>query len=115
MDCLESTAAVAVLTLLAMGELVGDKLTSTPSRLSRPPLNGRIVLGGLNGAMLAAAHSQSYLLGGLLGVVGAIAGAFTGYTVRSRLVRALGVPDPVSAVLEELIAIGGGVLTGWPS
>jgi uncharacterized membrane protein len=108
---LGSTAAVVVLTLLALGELVTDKLPSTPSRLDLPPLTARIVLGGLTGAILAAAHSQSFVLGCLLGAVGALAGAFAGYTVRSRLVRALGVPDPVIACLEDLVAVGGGLLT----
>jgi uncharacterized membrane protein len=44
------------------------------------------------------------------GVAGAIAGAFTGYEVRKRLVRALKVPDFVIALLEDAVAIGGGLL-----
>src|ERR1044071_6346159 len=50
-----STAAVAVFTLLALGELVFDKLPSTPNRTEAPGLIGRGVLGGLSGAAITAA------------------------------------------------------------
>ena len=105
-----STAAVAVLTLLALGELVIDKLPSTPKRTSLAGLIGRSVMGGLSGAGIAVAGSQSIAPGAILGVAGAIAGAFAGYEVRKRLVRALKVPDFVIALLEDTVAIAGGLL-----
>src|SRR6266850_1931689 len=61
-----STAAVAVFTLLALGELIIDKLPSTPNRTKLPGLIGRIVLGGLSGAAVAASGEQSIALGGVL-------------------------------------------------
>jgi uncharacterized membrane protein len=105
-----STAAVAVFTVLALGELVIDKLPSTPNRTKLPGLIGRGVLGGLSGAAVAASGAQSIALGAVLGVAGAIAGAFAGYEVRKRLVRALRVPDFVIALLEDVVAIAGGVI-----
>jgi uncharacterized membrane protein len=105
-----STAAVAVFTVLALGELVGDKLPSTPNRTGSPGLIARVVLGGLSGACVASAGAQSVALGAVLGAAGGIAGAFAGYEVRVRLVRALKVPDFVIAVVEDAIAIGGGLL-----
>jgi uncharacterized membrane protein len=105
-----STAAVAVFTLLALGELVIDKLPSTPNRTTLAGLIGRTVLGGLSGAGVAVAGSQSIAVGAILGVAGAIAGAFGGYEVRKRLVRALKVPDFVIALLEDAVAIAGGLL-----
>jgi uncharacterized membrane protein len=104
-----STAAVAVFTLLAIGELVVDKRPSTPSRTRAPGLIARSVLGGLSGACVAVAGAQSIALGAAFGAAGGIAGAFAGYAVRTRLVRALGVPDFVIALLEDAVAIGGGV------
>jgi uncharacterized membrane protein len=68
------------------------------------------VLGVLSGAAVAAAGAQSIGLGAVLGVAGALAGAFAGYEVRKRLVRALKVPDFVIALLEDAVAIGGGLL-----
>jgi len=105
-----STAAVAVFTVLALGELVVDKLPSTPNRTRLLGLGGRSVFGGLSGAAVAASGAQSIALGAVLGVAGAIAGAFAGYQVRKRLVRALKVPDFVIALLEDAVAIGGGLL-----
>jgi uncharacterized membrane protein len=105
-----STAAVAIFTLLALGELVIDKLPSTPKRTRLAGLIGRSVLGGLSGAGVAVAGSQSIAPGAILGVAGAIAGAFLGYEVRKRLVRALKVPDFVIGLLEDALAIAGGLL-----
>ncbi len=105
-----STAAVAVFTVLALGELVIDKLPSTPNRTRLVGLIGRGVLGGLSGASVAASGAQSIALGAVLGVAGAIAGAFAGYEVRTCLVRALKVPDLVIALLEDAVAIAGGLL-----
>jgi uncharacterized membrane protein len=105
-----STVMVSIFVLLALGELVADQLPSTPSRTKPVGLIARIVLGGLSGACVAVAGAQSIVIGALLGAVGAVAGAFAGYEVRTRLVRALKVPDLVIAVLEDAVAIGGGLL-----
>ena len=105
-----STAAVAVFTVLALGELVVDKLPSTPNRTKLLGLIGRSVLGGLSGAAVAASGTHSIAPGAVLGVAGAITGAFAGYKVRKRLVRALKVPDFVIALLEDAVAIAGGLL-----
>jgi uncharacterized membrane protein len=104
-----STAVVTLFTLLALVELVTDKLPSTPSRTAPPGLIARIVLGGLSGATVAAAGATAFALGAVLGVLGGIAGTFAGYQVRTRLVRALKVPDLVIAVLEDVVAVGAGL------
>ncbi|HEY1758782.1 MAG TPA: DUF4126 family protein [Bryobacteraceae bacterium] len=102
-----STASVAIFTVLAIGELVADKLPSTPSRTAPPGLIARIVLGGLSGACVAAAGAQSAPAGAGLGVAGGLAGTFAGYQARTHLVRALKVPDLVIALLEDAVAVGG--------
>jgi uncharacterized membrane protein len=109
-----SKAAVAIFTVLAIGELIADQLPSTPSRTKPPGLIARIVMGGLSGAVVAAAGSQSIAIGELLGVAGGVAGTFAGYEARTRLVRALKVPDIVIASLEDVVAIGGALLIATP-
>lgn len=104
-----STTAVVIFTLLAVIELVADKLPSTPSRTAPVGLTARIVLGGLSGSCVAVSGAQSLVLGAVLGVAGGIAGAFAGHEVRTRLVKALKVPDWVIALLEDAVAIGGGL------
>jgi uncharacterized membrane protein len=104
-----STVAVVIFTALAIAELVADKLPSTPSRTAPVGLTARIILGGLSGACLAVAGAQSMALGAVVGVAGGLAGAFAGYRARTGLVKALSVPDLVIALLEDVVAIGGGL------
>jgi uncharacterized membrane protein len=99
-----------VFTLLGLVELIADQMPSTPSRLQPLGLSSRIVLGGLSGAAIAASGAQSIALGGVLGAIGGIVGAFAGYHIRTRLVRVLQVPDFVIACVEDVVAIGGGIL-----
>ena len=107
---LGSAAAVAVFTLFAIVELVADQLPKAPSRTAPPGLIARIFLGGLCGAALAVAGAQSIAIGAFLGIGGGVAGAFGGYEARTRLVKALKVPDFVIATLEDAVAIGAGLL-----
>ncbi len=105
---LGSLPAVIVLTMLAVVELVSDKLPKTPSRTAPLGLGARIVTGGLCGAALyLAGAQQSWLVGAIVGAVGGIVGCFGGYQVRKRMVKGLGTPDHVVAVVEDLVAIGG--------
>jgi uncharacterized membrane protein len=101
-----STAAIAILSLLALAEYVADKLPRTPSRTRPGPLIGRIILGGLAGACLNVSARQSLLAGAVLGGIGAVVGAFAGYEIRRRLVSGLKVRDIVVAIPEDLVAIG---------
>ena len=102
-----SVPAVVILTVLAVAELIADKLPKTPSRTSPPGLIARIVTGGLTGACIAASGAQSALLGALLGAVGGVVGCFGGYQARTRLVKALGRPDIYVALIEDMIAVAG--------
>jgi uncharacterized membrane protein len=95
--------------IAALGELVIDKLPKTPSRKVPPPFIARVITGALSGAALGA--SQRALIGGLIaGAVGAVAGTLGGAEVRSRLVKATGGKDLPIALLEDAIAIIGGIL-----
>ena len=105
-----SMITVVFFTILACVELVTDQLPSTPPRTKPAGLIPRILLGGLCGAAVASAGGQSMALGAVLGAVGGVTGAFAGYEVRTRLVKALGVPDFVIAVVEDAVAIGGGLV-----
>ena len=102
-----SLLSVAIFTLLAVVELVADKLPKTPSRTSPPGLIARIVMGGLTGACVAAGEAQGALLGSMLGAVGGVVGCFGGYQARTRLVKSSGVPDTYIALLEDVVAVAG--------
>ena len=100
-----SMLAVAIFSLLAIGELAADKMPGTPKRTAPVPLLARILMGGLCGACLFASAHQSFLIGALLGGTGGLIGAFGGYEIRRRLVSALNTKDIFVAILEDLIAI----------
>jgi uncharacterized membrane protein len=102
-----TTPAVVIFTVLALLELVSDKRPTAPRRTAPTPLIARILMGAFAGACLATAGAQGAVLGVLLGGVGAVVGTFGGYQARTRLVKALGTPDFVIAVLEDLLTIGG--------
>ena len=102
-----SLPSVIVLTLLAAGELVADKLPKTPNRTSPLGLIARVVTGGLSGACVASAGGQGALLGALLGAAGGVAGCFGGYQARTRLVKTLGKPDIYVAIIEDVVAVAG--------
>lgn len=94
-----------ILSLLAIGELITDKLPTTPSRKAAMGFTARVVLGALCGAAIGG--SQSWAGGLVAGVLGAVAGTLGGYEFRVRLVKATGGKDLPIALLEDLIAVGG--------
>ena len=102
-----SAPVVAIITLLAAFELYADKTSWIPDRTTTMSLIGRGVMGALTGACVAAAGEQWASMGAVIGIAGAMAGAFAGYHVRKRLVRALGIPDIFVALVEDLICVGG--------
>lgn len=99
-----STPAVAILSVLAIGELIADKLPMIPKRTAPAPLMARVVTGGLCGECLCAAAGQSLIAGALLGGIGGIVGAFLGYGIRRRL--DLHIKDLVVAICEDVVAVG---------
>ena len=100
-----STIAVAIFSILALGELIADKLPWMSKRTAPAPLLARFLTGGLCGASLCAAAGQSLIVGALLGGIGGVIGAFLGYQVRRRLGSNLHIKDFVVAVCEDLVTI----------
>ncbi|HZE12631.1 MAG TPA: DUF4126 family protein, partial [Chthoniobacterales bacterium] len=98
-----SNVCLIIFSLLAIGELIGDKLPRTPKRTAVAPLLARTITGGLCGACICVSANHSLGLGGVLGAVGAVIGAFAGYAIRKRLVTQLKVPDFFIALPEDLI------------
>ncbi len=106
---LHYTVSPIIFSVLAIGELVNDKLPKTPSRKAPASFAIRIVMGAFSGAAIGASR-QSLLLGLILGAIGAVVGTLGGYEARLRLARAFGGKDLPVALLEDLIAIASGFL-----
>jgi uncharacterized membrane protein len=106
---LGATATPYILSILALGEIINDKLPKTASRKSPMMFGARIVMGALCGAVLCAASGT--MLGGMLaGALGAVIGTLGGYELRTRLARAIGGKDLPIALLEDAVAIGAAIL-----
>ncbi|GCE25564.1 hypothetical protein KDA_10480 [Dictyobacter alpinus] len=103
----ESTPPVLrnVTAFLAVGEIIGDKLPLTPSRIKSGPFMGRIALGALSGALLCKRLQQPLLPGAIRGGLGAVIGTLAGATYRSIVPEATGLPDFICALAEDGVAV----------
>jgi uncharacterized membrane protein len=101
---MSSWIAVGIFTLIALGEYIVDLFPNTPNRTAPPGLIARFATGSFSAACLLAATNHSFAFS-LVGAVAAIGGAFVGYQLRVRLVRALKVNDALVAIPEDVIAI----------
>jgi uncharacterized membrane protein len=99
-----------VFTVLAVGELIGDKLPQTPNRTAPFPLLARMGFGGLVGAIAATGLHGSTIEGILLGVISAVAGTFLGFHLRQHLVKDRAFSDLPVALVEDALAIGLSIL-----
>lgn len=105
---LSHPATVTVLTLLAVGELITDQLPSTPARTVPMQFIARIALGGFAGAVLGTAWNFTWTALGAA-MIGAVIGTLVGLTMRQRLVAAHGGHDLPIALLEDSVAVLGGI------
>ena len=98
-------AAPWIFTVLALGELIGDQLPTTPSRKVPVQFGTRVVMGALCGAAIAAPGGQ-LVLGLVAGVLGAVIGTLGGAAARAWLAQAFG-RDLPAGLLEDVVAIVG--------
>jgi uncharacterized membrane protein len=100
---LANPISVAVFTLFALGELIGDKLPFIPNRTDIGPLFARIVFGGLIGAAVATGENFYWLGGALTGALSAWAGTLLGFHIRRNLTKTRGLRDLSVALTEDVI------------
>ena len=92
-----------VFTAMAAGELVMDKLPSTPSRKLPFPFASRIGGGAIAGAAIGA-NAGAWIPGLIAGGLGAVAGTLLGYAARRRMAAAFGRDWP-AALIEDAVAL----------
>ena len=93
-----------ILTFMAIGELVNDKLPRTPSRLAPPGFIARIVTSALCGLAIGLS-GNGIVIGLVAGIIGALAGTLGGAKARSLLAKTFG-RDLPAALLEDAVALG---------
>ena len=103
---LGSPAAPFILTLLAIGELLIDKLPNTPSRKAPTGFIARILSGAFCGTALSLSGGGA-IGGSIAGGIGAVVGTLGFSELRATLAKALGGRDLPAALIEDACAIGG--------
>lgn len=101
-------ATVAALTVVAVAELISDKMPTLPSRKTAPQFLVRIATGAFSGAVLGTAWGYPWSSLGA-GMIGAVLGTLGGYAVRTRLVAANGGRDRPVALGEDVFAAAAGI------
>ncbi|OBI74926.1 DUF4126 domain-containing protein [Mycobacterium asiaticum] len=102
-----NTVTVVILSLLAVAELINDKLPKTPPRTAPPVFAIRLIMGGFAAAVVGAAWQHTWTSLGA-GVVGAVLGTLGGFQARRALVAKNGGKDLPIALLEDSVAVLGG-------
>lgn len=110
LDFLHSPKTAYAMTAMAVGEVIADKLPFMPNRTGAPSLLGRALTGGLSGAAISSAKKRSPWLGAIAGAAGAISASYAFYHLRRAAKEKLHVPDALTAILEDAIVAGSGML-----
>ena len=108
---LGTTTGAAIVSILALIELVGDKLPRTPSRTSTGPLGARILIASFAAAALAVGMGQSWIAAVICGAVASVIGAFAGFRYRIWIATKVALPDWIFAVAEDAVTVGLTLLT----
>ncbi len=106
---MQSDKTATILSLLAAGELVGDKLPKTPNRIIPGALVGRGLSGALVGATLFMANRRNGWEGAVIGLGTALASTYISFYVRKQLATRTIIPDTVLGALEDGIVVQSGL------
>jgi uncharacterized membrane protein len=98
------------LKVVAIGELIADKLPFVPSRTKPAGLTARIISGGVSSAAVSKTNRKNAILYGLLGATVAAGATFAFYHLRKTASRKTGIADPLIALLEDAIVAGVGLV-----
>ncbi|MBD1392205.1 DUF4126 family protein [Mucilaginibacter glaciei] len=109
-EFMQTISASKVFKVLALGELVGDKLPNAPNRTDFPGLIGRTVAGIWVGASVYKAHRKKAFVGGLIGGASALAATFGCFFLRDALGKKTNIPDPIIGAVEDVMTITAGVI-----
>ena len=106
-----SSTTANVTKVMALGEIVGDKMPNTPDRIEPAGIVGRIISGATCGAVLSEAEKEEVKLGAVMGGVGAVAGSYAFFYLRKWVHEEKGIEDVWLGFAEDLLAIALGTQT----
>ncbi len=102
---LGNPTAARWLTIMAAGEMIGDKMPFMQDRIEPPALLGRMASGAICGAAVAGYRADSQVSGAVIGAGAAAASTYAAYHLRAAAGRHLPIPDPVTGAAEDALAL----------
>ena len=89
--------------VMAIGELVADKLPFIPNRTAVFPLVTRAVSGALSATAFTRARKRSVAVGALIGSLAAVGASYGAYKLRKAIGEKTHLPDTIVAVAEDAL------------
>lgn len=109
-DFLSQPKTAKTMAVLAVGEMIADKLPFMPKRTQAPALVTRAVSGGLGGAAVCSSKKRSVLAGALIGAAAAVGATYGAYQLRKWAGERFNLPDALIAIAEDALVAGCGML-----
>ncbi|MCJ8211538.1 DUF4126 family protein [Mucilaginibacter sp. RS28] len=107
LNFIQSDKVATALKVLAMGELVGDKMPKAPDRIQPIALGARILSGALAGASIYKAAGSNAVAGAVIGGAAAVASTFAFFYLRKTTVHHTKLIDPIAGAIEDALVLGG--------
>lgn len=104
---MQSATTANVLSVLALGEFIGDKLPLAPNRIALPALICRCLSGAVVGAGIYKSSRDNLYAGALLGGITAFAATFASFYIRKEIAGHARLIDPIIGSIEDVIVLGG--------
>jgi uncharacterized membrane protein len=95
--------------LLALGEVIADKLPFMPNRTLPGSVIVRGVSGGVSGAAITSSRRLPAFWGAVIGAAAAVGTTYGAFHLRRKIGKSLHVPDVLVAFAEDAVAVSVGV------
>ncbi|MFI5157604.1 MAG: DUF4126 family protein [Sphingobacteriales bacterium] len=109
LNFMQSKTVANTLAFLTVGEVIIDKLPSTPNRIKPAGFTFRCLSGALAGASIYKATGGNVLTGALLGSASAAASTYLSFILRKNAVKKTKIFDPIIGAIEDALVMGAGV------
>lgn len=104
-----SKKSLMALSMSGAGEMIMDKLPTTPDRIDPGGLSARIISGAVCGAAVSKAAGKKPLPGIITGGLAALVSSFAFYYLRKKFSKAAKITDPIVGAAEDAVAFAFGV------
>lgn len=109
LNFMQSKIVANTLTVLSIGEIVADKLPSTPNRTAPAGVIFRGISGALAGASIYKASGNNVWVGSVLGAATAVASTYLSFILRKNAGKKTSIIDPIIGGIEDALVIGAGI------